>query len=108
MHFHSVDDREPMELAPGTEARTFWLDKMMLVLVNIDPRSEVPLHSHPHEQVGTVLSGELEMTIAGETRTLRPGDVYLIPGGVEHSARTTDGAAQVVDVFSPIRDEYTY
>jgi quercetin dioxygenase-like cupin family protein len=78
------------------------------VVVDLEAGSVLPEHSHPHEQGGILLKGELEFTIGGETRHLSPGDVYLIPGGVEHSVRVGDSAAQLVDVFHPIREELQY
>lgn len=108
MTFLDVDARAPKELAPGVHARTFWQDEMLLAIVDLAPHSEVPAHQHPHEQAGSVLSGELSLTIDGETRTLTQGDAYLIPGNVEHSATTGDMPARVIDVFSPVRDEYKY
>ena len=41
---------------------------------------ELPPHSHK-AQWGTVVEGEIELTIGGETRTYRPGDSYSIPSG---------------------------
>ena len=108
MSFLDVEGRATKELAPGVQARTFWQDQMMVAIVDLEPRSEVPTHQHPHEQAGSVLSGELSLTIDGETRTLTQGDTYLIPGNVEHSATTGEMPARVMDVFSPVRDEYKY
>ena len=36
--------------------RPVWGEKIMMMLVDIAPNAEVPLHSHPHEQAGRVLS----------------------------------------------------
>ncbi|MBL7164074.1 MAG: cupin domain-containing protein [Anaerolineales bacterium] len=108
MTFYNPNQRQPKELVPGINARTFWGEKMLLAVVDLDPNSHLPLHSHPHEQVGTVIQGQMEMTIDDETRLLQPGDVYVIPGGVEHEARTFDEPVKVVDIFSPVRDEYKY
>ncbi len=58
---------------------------------------ELPMHAHG-AQWGTVVEGEIEFTIGGETRTYRPGDSYSIPAGVEHGARIKAGT-RVVDVF---------
>jgi quercetin dioxygenase-like cupin family protein len=66
------------------------------------------MHNHPHEQAGTIISGRLQMTIAGETRWLEPGDTYIIPGGVDHMAVTGDESARVLDIFSPVREAYQY
>ena len=57
----------------------------------------LPPHSHL-AQWGTVLSGEIEFTIDGETRTLGPGAIYDIPSGVEHGAVIKAGT-KVIDVF---------
>jgi len=107
-YFCDPDKREAREVFPGMYIRTFWGDNMLLSIVDIAPHSEVPTHSHPHEQAGTVLTGELEMTIDGESRLLTAGDTYIISGGVEHSAKSGAVSCRVLDVFSPVRDEYKY
>jgi quercetin dioxygenase-like cupin family protein len=108
MYFNELDTRESKDIAPGIHMRTFWGDKMLISVVDIERGATVPTHSHPHEQCGTVISGQMALTIAGETRLLEPGDSYIIPGGVEHSATSGDGPARVIDVFSPVREEYQY
>ncbi len=100
--------RTRKELLPGVATRTFWGDRMLLSLVDLDPNTTIPLHAHPHEQVGMVLSGTVEFTIAGETRQLGPGDIYIAPGGVEHSVRLGDSACQILEAFSPVREEYKF
>ena len=108
MYFHDPKERATKELAPGARTRTFWGEKMTLSLVDIDAGCLVPTHSHPHEQGGMVVEGELEMGIGGETRVLAPGDVYLIPGDVEHWAKARGTAVRVLDIFSPVREEFKY
>jgi len=100
--------RTRKELLPGVATRTFWGDRMLLSLVDLDPNTTIPLHAHPHEQVGMVLSGTVEFTIAGETRQLGPGDIYIAPGGVEHSVRLGNSACQILEAFSPVREEYKF
>ncbi|WP_435017066.1 cupin domain-containing protein [Tundrisphaera sp. TA3] len=78
----------------------------MLSVVRFEPNSEVPDHSHPHEQMGMMISGRAEFTIGGETRVLGPGDIWRIPGGVLHRVRSLDGPAVALDVFHPVREDY--
>ena len=94
------------ELAPGVAIRTIWGEKTMMSLVEVAPNSVVPSHTHPHEQSGIVLQGEFEFTIGGETKRVKQGDAYVIPGGVEHGLVALDGWALVLDIFSPPREEY--
>ena len=108
MRFHDPKERQQKNLAPGVNTRTFWGDNMLLSIVEFDANSEVPNHTHPHEQAGMVLEGELELDIEGETRLLKPGDVYIIPGDVEHWARSRTSEARVLDIFSPVREEFKY
>ena len=108
MYFCDVAERESKEIVPGVHIRTFWGDQMLLSVVDLEVGAVVPSHNHPHEQCGTVITGEMVLTIAGETRVLKPGDTYIIPGNVEHSATTNGAPARVLDVFSPVRQEYQY
>ena len=86
--------------------RVAWGEKMMLSLVELMPHSIVPLHSHPHEQMGFVLKGKFELTIAEEYRLLQEGDAYLIPSGIEHSVKTKACKSCTLEIFSPPREEY--
>ena len=108
MYFHDAKGRETKELAPGVTTKTFWGQNMLLSYVEIEPDSAVPNHTHPHEQGGIVVEGEMEMEIAGEARVLKPGDMYIIPGNVEHKARSISGRAVALDIFSPVREEFKY
>ena len=106
--FVDAKNRDPMTLVPGARTRTFWGENILLSLVEIDANSEVPAHTHPHEQAGMLIEGELEMGVDGEVKLLKPGDMYIIPGGVEHYAKCGDVAALALDIFSPVREEFKY
>ncbi len=106
MYFFEPMEKDPRELAAGILARTFWGEKMLMSVVDLEPNAEMPLHSHPHEQVGMILSGAFEMEIGGEKRLLKAGDVYVIPGDVSHCGRSLESAVKVLDVFSPVREDY--
>lgn len=81
-------------------------DYLQFSLADIPARGVVEPHSHPNEQMGLMISGTLDFTIGDETRTLKPGDFYRIPGGVVHSVRAHDEPVRVLDVFYPVRPEY--
>jgi quercetin dioxygenase-like cupin family protein len=107
-HFCDLEGREAKEMMPGVRMRTFWGSQMLLSVVDLDANAVVPSHGHPEEQVGTVISGKLGLTIDGKTRWLVPGDTYLIPSGIEHGAKTGDAPTRVLDVFSPVRKDFQY
>jgi quercetin dioxygenase-like cupin family protein len=96
---------EPHELVPGVTMRPLFGDGAMLNLLEFEPGARVPVHDHPHEQLGYVVEGELVLEIDGVEHRLRPGDAYRIAGGTPHAA-WSDGPCVVMDVFDPVRDDY--
>ena len=105
-HFPDLSGQTERELFPGVTLRTAWGEKTMMSFVRLAPGAVVPAHQHPHEQMGMLLEGELEFTIAEETRTLQVGALWSIPGNVVHSVRAGDHGAYALDIFSPPREEY--
>ena len=107
MGFLNLIDLEEREIVPGFRARFVHSENMTLAYWEVDQDASLPEHSHPHEQMGYVISGQLAFDIGGNKKTCRAGDTYLIPGGISHSAKVSDdGPAKVLDIFSPPREEY--
>ena len=63
------------------------------------------LHSHPHEQVGYVVSGSVDLTLDGKTQTLRSGDSYYVPSGLVHGVKALEETV-LIDVFTPQRQDF--
>jgi quercetin dioxygenase-like cupin family protein len=89
---------------PGVVVRPVLGSRMNLSFIYFAPHSVAPVHQHREEQIGTVLEGSLEFELAGETRLLRRGDVYVIPPDVPHGAVTGEERCVTLDVFSPPRE----
>ncbi len=99
-------DVKPVEAVPGLWRRTLGTgERGMLVEIRTDPGVIIPEHSHPAEQIGYVISGEVELTIAGTLYRFAPGDSWAIPGDAPHSAHFPV-ASVLVECFVPVRDEY--
>ena len=108
MYFHDTKLRASKNPLPGMSIRTFWGEKLLLALVDLEANTILPAHSHPHEQISYILEGELEFEIAGEKRVLKAGDIAVIPGGVEHSVIVGSSPVKVLDTFSPTREDFKY
>ena len=80
--------------------------KMSMVVFYIAPGADVPEHSHPQEQIGTVLKGSLELIIGDEKKVVKPGDVWCIPPYVVHSGHCPEEATEVLECFAPPREDY--
>ena len=62
-------------------------------------------HQHPQEQFVWVIKGAIGLRIGTEERTTKPGDVAVIPGGVEHEALFPEDT-EVIDFFAPVREDF--
>src|SRR5687767_275187 len=62
--------------------------EVIQTIVELEPGTTAPRHSHPGEEIIYVLEGTWEYTLEGKPPvTLKAGDVLFIPAGVIHSAR---------------------
>ena len=106
MYHCTIDDFKAKSLAPGVEIKSLTGEKMSMVIFNLAPGADVPEHAHPHEQIGTVLKGSLELTIGDEKKVVKPGDAWCIPSDVVHSGHCLDEGAELVEFFSSPREDY--
>ena len=104
--FVRLDATRAFELAAGVSGQPLFGDAAMLNLIRFEPGAIVPLHSHPHEQLGIVLEGMQALVVDGVPSELGPLEAYVLPGGVEHSAYCGPDGALVLDVFTPVREDY--
>ena len=75
----------------------------MTNFVSFEPGATAPRHVHEEEQIVIVLDGEFTFDLDGDVRTMRKGDVAVVPSWVPHGAWTTDSHCLEVDVFAPPR-----
>lgn len=102
--FVNVSQIESVEFVPGLRFQPVLGEKTLVNFVSFDPNTEAPMHVHVEEQIVIVTEGEFEFTIGEQTRTMRPGDVAVIPSWVPHGAHTGDQTCKEIDVFAPPRE----
>ena len=62
--------------------------EVIQTIVELEPGTTAPRHSHPGEEIIYVLEGTWEYTLEGQPPvTLKAGDVLYVPAGMIHSAR---------------------
>lgn len=62
-------------------------------------------HSHPHVQTAYIESGVYEVTINGETKTLKAGDGFMAEPNIMHGLVCLE-AGVIIDNFSPVREDF--
>ncbi len=105
MNYYKIQDLEVKNPLEGVELRIVAGEKMTMAIFYLEPGTGVPEHSHPHEQMGIVLKGSLELKIVADKRIMKKGDVYHIPSNLVHSGKSVAGPAEIIEIFSPPRDD---
>lgn len=99
-------DKPFVEPLAGVERKTLAVgEKGLLTRFVLAAGAQLPPHSHPHEQIGYLITGEIVMTIGQEEHRLCPGDSWAIPGGAEHSVNVLQ-TAELIEVFVPVREDF--
>ncbi len=80
-------------------------EKEMVVFWRMKAGAHAAAHRHPNEQIFWMLSGKMEFRLGNEKKTCGPGDVGVIPAGVEHEAWFSEDT-EVIDIFSPPREDF--
>lgn len=80
-------------------------DELMLVRHYFEKGWTGARHSHPHHQLVYVVRGALRAEVGEETFDVFAGDSFVVDGGVEHQAAALE-ASEVLDVFTPVREDY--
>ena len=104
--FADLSALPPQQIWDGVVGRTVHGERVTFSLVELDPDVTVPEHSHENEQLGVVLTGALTFTVGAETRELGPGQSWCITAHVPHSVVAGRDGAVLVEVFSPVRDDW--
>lgn len=80
-------------------------NNIMSVEVFFEKGAVGAMHSHPHEQLTYVLSGEFEFTVGDEVKTVRAGDTIYKEPNVMHGCICQQAGA-LLDTFTPMRADF--
>ena len=93
------------EVIKGFNARFVHTENLTLGYWDAAEGAILPMHSHFHEQITTVIEGKFELTVGQETKVYEAGLVAVIPPHVMHGGKAlTD--CKLFDIFSPVREDY--
>jgi quercetin dioxygenase-like cupin family protein len=91
---------------PGLTRRVLaYNEKLFVVEHKMEKGWAGAMHSHSHEQAVYVVRGHIRLNCQGKNYDLRTGDSFVVRGGIEHGASALDDSI-VIDVFTPMREDY--
>jgi quercetin dioxygenase-like cupin family protein len=97
----------PVErIGEGIERQMIWGERLMVCRLRFAPRVVTAVHAHPHEQITIVEKGRVVFTIDEGERLVSAGEVLHVPSGVRHGATMLDEEVVLIDIFSPVREDF--
>ncbi len=94
----------------GLQRKIISTSNLMTVLIDFSngPWEEPePPHSHSHEQISYVVSGEIIFYCeGGEDQHLVSGDMFAVPSGKMHTIKLLTKEVRLIDSFTPVREDF--
>jgi len=105
MYFYHLPAIDFKQKRKGVYGKIVTGKKIQLCYIKLDYET-ITNHSHPHEQMGYILSGEVKITICEEQMICKQGDVYYVPSNTQHEFRVLSrSGVEYIEIFSPPKKE---
>lgn len=102
---YKLADIDPREILPGYHGKLIHTQNMSLAFWEVEEGAEVPEHAHSNEQVMQVLEGRFQFRVGDVSKEYGPGEIVVIPPNTPHQGKALS-PCKLMDVFSPVREEY--
>ena len=100
-------DSIPVErISEGIDRQMIVGQNIMICRLRFDSFVVTPVHRHPHEQMTFVMRGKVKFTLDTKERIVSAGDVLHFPSDHWHGATMLDEEVILIDIFSPIREDF--
>ncbi|HEX2456992.1 MAG TPA: cupin domain-containing protein [Vicinamibacterales bacterium] len=93
-------------LADGVVRQMVYGETLMICRLTLAPGTITAAHEHVHEQMTIVEKGRVRFVLGSGERVFGPGDVLLFPSGFWHGATMLDEEVVLVDIFTPLREDF--
>ena len=93
-------------IAEGIVRQMIYGATLMICRLTFAPGTVTAAHDHVHEQMTIVEKGRVRFVVGDQEKVFGPGDVLLFPSGFWHGATMLDDEVVLIDIFSPLREDF--
>jgi len=93
------------EILPGFSARMALMKNMHFTHWTVAKGATLPSHHHEQEQISILIKGRFEFMLSGDRQIIEPGMVVMIPSDAVHAGLALEDCV-IIDIFSPLREDY--
>jgi quercetin dioxygenase-like cupin family protein len=104
--FGTASENGYTEILTGVKIKTLCHGESMLMTEFLLQEGAVlPEHTHPYEQTGYLVKGNIKLTVGEVSQNILPGDSWSVPKNEKHRAEIIKDSV-AIEVFSPVRKDY--
>ena len=104
--FGMASEKGYTEILAGIKIKTLCHGESMLMSEFLLQKGAVlPEHSHPYEQTGYLVKGNIRLTVGDVSQNILPGFSWSIPCNVKHKAEILAHSV-AIEIFNPAREDY--
>jgi quercetin dioxygenase-like cupin family protein len=100
------DSVKAEDLGGGIQRQMIVGERLMICRLRFAPGVVTTPHDHPHEQMTLVERGRVRFLVGDEERIAKAGDVLHFPSGCWHGATMLEEEVVLIDIFSPVREDF--
>jgi quercetin dioxygenase-like cupin family protein len=104
MYFYDFNAIEYKKKRARVSLKSMTGEVSQLCIMKLMPGEKTD-HRHPQEQIGYILSGQVEIFVDQDKKVLGPGEGYCIPGNVRHGFSVAGQPVVYIEIFSPSKEE---
>jgi quercetin dioxygenase-like cupin family protein len=101
----NLDQLPRDEPFPGVSRRRLDSPRATVTFYEFDPGASFPLHKHSQEQITLIERGEVDLTVAENTRRMRADDWSWVPPNVNHGLIAGPQGARLLAIVVPRRPD---
>lgn len=83
-----------------------YIHDLMVVELRWKKGMEGSVHTHAHKQCSYVIEGEFEASVGDAHQIMRVGDCVYMDANVPHGIRVLSETGILLDIFSPMREDF--
>src|SRR6185369_15432804 len=93
-------------LGDGISRQMIVGENLMVCRLTISPNVITAAHDHSHEQITLVEKGTVRFIVGDDEFVATAGDILFFPSGCWHGATILEKEVVLIDIFTPIREDF--
>ncbi|MBK5291511.1 MAG: cupin domain-containing protein [Acidobacteriia bacterium] len=105
----AAEEKAWQQVQPGLRRKAWFNDRLTMVLLEFTRQpgaKPAPQHYHAHDQMSYVMEGRIKAMVGGKASEIGVGGVFIAPSNTRHGIEMLTDRVVLLDVFTPVREDF--